>query len=305
MKAFDYIRPATVTDACAALRAAGGSARVLAGGTDLLVQMKQGRIQPKALVSLRSIPGLSFVRLDTDGGIVIGAATPLGALENSPELALRFPAIAEAASLIGSTQVRSRATIGGNLCNAAPSADMAPVLIAHGAAVMLSDGVAERSVSLEDFFTGPRQTVLKTGELVAAIGVPAAPEASFAIYKKANRSAMDIATVGVGLLATFAPGPSPESPAVKDVRLVLGAVAPTPMRAGGAEQMLRGQVLDEAMIVAASRMAASEARPISDVRASAEYRTVLVEVLSRRALVAARDWALLAAKDWAEEGGRG
>ncbi|MFH0916579.1 MAG: xanthine dehydrogenase family protein subunit M [bacterium] len=297
MKTFDYIRPASVEEACAALADADGTVKALAGGTDLLVQMKQGRLQPKALVSLRDVPGLSFIRLESDGSLALGAATPLGMVENSPEVMRSFPAIAEAASWIGSVQVRSRATVGGNLCNAAPSADMAPVLIAYGAEATISDGRAEHTVLLEDFFAGPGQTVLKPGELLKAITVPPAPAGSFGTYKKAYRSAMDIATVGVALLAVFAPGPAPGAALVKDARLVLGAVAPTPIRAREAERMLTGQKLEQNLIVEVSRKAAHEARPITDLRASAEYRTTLVEVLSRRALRAAHSWI--------EEGGRG
>jgi len=304
MKTFEYMRPTSVEDACAALARADGSAKALAGGTDLLVQMKQGRLQPNALVSLRDVVGLSFVRLEEDGGLALGAATSLAAIENSATVLDTFPAIAEAASRIGSVQVRSRATVGGNLCNAAPSADMAPILIAYGARATVSDGHAERTLPLEDFFTGPGQTVLRAGELLKAITVAAAPAGSFATYKKAYRSAMDIATVGVGVMAVFAPVPSPgetglasAAPVVREVRLVLGAVAPTPIRARAAEQLLTGRRLDEALIAQASHTAAEEARPITDVRASAEYRTILVEVLSRRALLAARAWA--------EKGGQG
>jgi carbon-monoxide dehydrogenase medium subunit len=304
MKAFDYIRPTSVEEACVALADGNGSAKALAGGTDLLVQMKQERVQPKVLVSLRDVPGLSFIRAKEDGALAIGAATSLAAVENSAEVLERFPAIAEAASWIGSVQVRTRATVGGNLCNAAPSADMAPILIAHGATATITDGRAERTLPLEDFFTGPGQTVLGPGELLAAVIVPATPAWTFSAYKKAYRSAMDIATVGVALVTVFASaassgaaGSSDEARSVRDVRLVLGAVAPTPIRAHAAERLLTGHKLDEALIAQASRKAAAEARPITDVRASAEYRTTLVEVLTRRALLAARSWA--------EKGGRG
>jgi xanthine dehydrogenase FAD-binding subunit len=297
MKAFDYIRPASIEEACVALADAGGTVKVLAGGTDLLVQMKQGRLQPKALVSLRDVPGLSFIRAEDDGGLALGAATVLAAVENSPAVLERFPAVAEAAAWIGSVQVRSRATIGGNLCNAAPSADMAPMLIAYGAEALISDGRSERTLPLEDFFTGPGQTALKRGELLKAITVPPAPATSFGVYKKAFRSAMDIATVGVAALVVFGPGSALGAALVRDVRLVLGAVAPTPIRAREAERILIGRPLDEELIEQAGRKAAEEARPISDVRASAEYRTTLVEVLSRRALRAAHSWV--------EEGGLG
>ncbi len=296
MKAFDYLRPASLDEVFTLLAAGDGSARVLAGGTDLLVQMKQGKLQPVALVSLRDVPGLSFVRLENDGSLSLGATTPLGVVENSPEILKSFPAIAEAASWIGSVQVRNRATVGGNLCNAAPSADMAPILIAFGAQAVIAGEQSERVVPLEEFFAGPGQTVLGPGELLKAVAVPPAPAGGCAKYVKSYRSAMDIATVGVATRVVFAPGSGAGPGVAEDVRLVLGAVAPTPIRAREAERVLTGQKLDEETIALAGRKAAEEARPITDVRASAEYRTALVEVLSRR--------ALRAAASLAEQGGR-
>jgi carbon-monoxide dehydrogenase medium subunit len=287
MKAFEYVRPSSVEQVCAALVASGGAARVLAGGTDLLVQMKQSKLRPATLVSLRDVAGLSFVHLEDDGALTIGAATPLAAVVDSEEVRKGFPAIAEAAACIGSVQVRTRATVGGNLCNAAPSADLAPILIAHGARVVISDGRRRRSVALEDFFLGPGQTALAAAELLVEIRVPRAPTGSFATYRRACRSAMDIAVVGVGALVIFESGAT----RVREARLVLGAVAPTPIRARAAEAEVAGRELDEPTIARAGALAAEEAQPISDVRASAAYRSALVEVLARRALAAARSWA--------------
>jgi CO/xanthine dehydrogenase FAD-binding subunit len=287
MKSFEYMRPTSLEEACAMLAAPDGPVKALAGGTDLLVQMKQGGLRPHALVSLRDVPGLDFLRLGEDRGLVIGAATALAAVESSPDVKEDFPAIAEAASFVGSLQVRSRATVGGNLCNAAPSADMAPILIACGAAAVITDGRADRRVPLEDFFVGPGQTVIRPGELLKAIEVPPSPEAGFAKYFKSFRSAMDCCTVGVAVCAAFAPG----SLVVRDVRVALGAVAPTPIRARASENTLIGQELDDALIGLASAAAAAEAQPIDDLRASADYRKILIEVLSRRALSAAHSWA--------------
>lgn len=286
MEAFEYLRPASLAEACAALRASGDAAGVLAGGTDLLVQMKDGARRPQTVVSLRDVPGLRFVRPEADGGLTIGAATRLVDVETSADVLERFPAIAEAASFIGSVQVRDRATIGGNLCNAAPSADTAPILIAHDAAVTLSDGSGERTLPLEDFFTGPGQSVLETGEIMTSISVPPCSPRSHSKYYKTFRSAMDCCTVGVAANVVF----SLDSGLVDDARLVLGAIAPTPIRARECEAALRGQELDEALIDRVAKLAAEESRPISDVRASAEYRRVLAEVLARRALDDARSW---------------
>jgi aerobic carbon-monoxide dehydrogenase medium subunit len=287
MREFDYVRPSSLQEACAALLCDDGSVKPLAGGTDLLVQMRDGGLRPRKLVSLRDVPGLRFIRVNDDGGLEIGAATTLAAIENSPEVLERFPAIAEAASFIGSVQVRDRATLGGNLCNAAPSADTASILIACGASATISDGRTERTVPLEEFFAGPGQTVLRPGELLVRITVPAPARNSFSRYYKTFRSAMDCCTVGVALCAAFAE----RSAAVDDVRLVMGAVAPTPMRAAACEQLLRGHVLNDELIAAVGQRAAEEIRPIDDVRASAQYRRVLADVLTRRALTAARSWA--------------
>jgi CO/xanthine dehydrogenase FAD-binding subunit len=289
MKAFDYVRPASLGEACAALSSlptTDGPVKALAGGTDVVVQMRHGGLQPSALVSLRDVPGLRFIRIEDDGTLVIGAATPLISVETSPVVRETFPAIAEAASFIGSVQVRTRATIGGNLCNAAPSADMAPILLVSEAEAVITDGVGERRVSLEQFFTGPGETVLARGELLAAISVPPLSAGRYAKYFKSFRSAMDCCTVGVGVVAGFAPG----TKVVEDVRIALGAVAPTPMRARDCETTVAGAELDEACIARACTVAVGEARPISDVRATADYRRTLIEVLTRRALRSARSW---------------
>jgi carbon-monoxide dehydrogenase medium subunit len=287
MKAFDYMRPSSLEEACRLLGQFNGQAKVLAGGTDLLVQFKQRKMESKALISLRDIPELSFIRLKPDQGISIGAMTTLSAVETSKEISQKYPAIVEAASWIGSVQVRNRATLGGNLCNAAPSADMAPILIAYSATTGLTNGQKERTVLLEDFFTGPGQTVLERGELMKEINLPPPPRSSFGTYVKAYRSKMDIALVGVGILAVFEKGKE----VCQDLKLVLGAVAPTPIRAKESEKRLVGCKLGDELIIKVSQMASEEAHPISDVRSTAEYRRTLVKVLIQRALLAARSWA--------------
>lgn len=286
MKAFEYLRPASIEEACAALAAADGGARPLAGGTDLVVQMKQAGLEPSLLVSLQDVPGLAFVQVADDLTLTIGAATPLAGVEHSPQVRRHYPAIAEAASWIGSAQVRSRATIGGNLCNAAPSADMAPILLAYGASATITDGREERTVPLEGFFAGPGQTVLQAGQLLKSISVPPCAT-GFGKYYKQFRSAMDCCTVGVAAWVDFDNGTS----VVRDARVALGAVAPTPIRSRTCERQLVGKTLDEALIERAAAAATEDAQPITDVRASADYRTTLVLVLCKRALDAARVWA--------------
>jgi carbon-monoxide dehydrogenase medium subunit len=286
MKAFNYLRPSSLEEACRLFREQSGRYKVLAGGTDLLVQIKQGKICPEAVMSLRDISGLSFIHRASDGGLTIGAMTPLRVVETSEEILTGWPAVAEAAASIGSIQVRSRATLGGNLCNAAPSADMAPILMAYDATMILTDGRAERSVALHDFFVGPGETVLRAGELMKAIRISASPRRSYGTYLKAYRSAMDIAVVGVGIRAVF----ETKSDICRELRLVLGAVAPTPVRAKASEGLASGRRLDDGLIETVSRSASEEARPISDIRSTASYRKTLVKVLTRKALFAARDW---------------
>lgn len=287
MRAFNYIRPSSLEEACRLLSQFNGKAKVLAGGTDLIVQIRQRKIQPETLISLRDISGLSYIRSKPDQGISIGAMTTLSFIEDSKEILQRYPAIIEAVSLIGSFQVRTRATLGGNLCNSAPSADMAPILIAYGARVCITNRSKERTVLLEDFFKGPGQNILEKDEIMKEIDLPPSPDSNFGIYLKASRSKMDIALVGVGALVLFEKGKE----VCKELKLSLGAVAPTPIRAKEAEKMAVGLKLDNDLIMKVSQMASDEARPISDVRSSAEYRRILVRGLTKRALMAARSWA--------------
>ncbi len=287
MKAFDYIRPATVEEACRLTSQQNEKVKILAGGTDLLIRMRNNTLLPRKLVSLRDIRGLSSIGFDAEKGLSIDSMVLLSAIENSPDITGNYPAIAEAAATIGSVQVRNRATLGGNICNAAPSADMLPILIAYGAMAIITNGHAERSVALEDFFTGPGQTLLERGELLKAVAIPPPPSSSFGKYLKAYRSALDLAVVGVGIVAAFDAGQE----VCRKLRLVLGAVAPTPIRARKAENLAAGQELDDQLIEKISHMAADEARPITDIRATASYRKTLVSVNTRRVLMAARSWA--------------
>lgn len=286
MRAFEYNRPSSLEEAGRLLQAPDVGSHILAGGTDLLVRIKRGEIIPQKVISLRDVPGLSFVRTLPDGGVTIGAMTPLSALEISEVLLKRYSALAEAAAKIGSAQVRSRATVGGNLCNAAPSADMAPILIAYGAGARVSNGRDERSTPLEDFFKGPGQTDLKRGEILKEIHLPAARQPCFAVYLKACRSRMDIALVGVGLRVLF----EPNGEKCREVSLVLGAVGPVPIRVRSVEQEIAGSPLDDRVIERVSQLAREAASPISDIRASAGYRLSLVEALTHKALTAARLW---------------
>ncbi|MDE2889412.1 MAG: xanthine dehydrogenase family protein subunit M [Gemmatimonadota bacterium] len=283
MNRFEYFAPETVREAAEVLQAHPG-ARVLAGGTDLLVQMKERARTPDTLVDVRRIPGVDELRFDRKTGLTIGAAVTMRQVELMPAAQLHYTGLAEGARVVGSFQIRNLATIVGNICNAAPSADAAPGLIVHGAKVKIAGPDGRRSMLVENFMTGPGRTTLGTGEFVVGIHVPVPPPRTGSAYvRHTPRGAMDIAMVGVGAAVTLAAG----TDVCQDVRIVLGAVAPTPLRAKAAERMLRGQRLTEGLIAEASDRAAEEARPISDVRGSADFRREMVWVLTARMVSAA------------------
>ncbi len=282
MKPFDYFAPRTLAEACGILDSHNGDARVVAGGTDLLLKMKAGRAAPKVVVNIKRIPelrGLTFA-----AQLNLGALTTLEELKRSPIIREHYPALAAAASTMASAQIRNLATVGGNLCNAAPSADLSPILIALKAVARIAGARGERRVPLDEFFTGPGTSVLMPGELLVALKIPR-PDGPSLYLKHAPRECMDIAVVGVGL--AFQLGGSStaaQSPKCESARIVLGAVAPVPMRAVRAEQELNGKPLTSERIARAARIAAEECAPIDDVRGSAWYRRKMVEVMVRRGL---------------------
>ena len=287
MRRFEYYEPATLDDAVALLGRHRGAASVLAGGTDLLVEMKEQLRRPQHVVNIKRISGIASFDYDDRGGLRIGALVTARAIETSPVVLAKYPGLAQAARELGSVQIRNRATLVGNVCRASPSADTLPPLIADRAWAKLYGSAGERTVELEQFFTGPGRTLLAPDELVIELVVPPpAPHTGKVYIKHGRRKAMELATVGVAVALTL------EGGRCADVSIVLGAVAPTPIRARTAEDALRGQPADETRIADAARAARSEARPISNVRASADYRSEMVDVLTRRALERARELAL-------------
>ena len=269
MRRFQYFEPRSLSEA-SSLLAAGG--QVLAGGTDLLVELKEQLRRADRVVNIKKIPGIGGLSYEARGGLRIGALVTAREVEIAPFVLEHYASLAQAARELGSIQVRNRATIVGNICRASPSADTLPPLIADGAIIRLHGPGGTREVLLENFFTGPGKTVLRADELVTELVVPAPPPRTGKVYiKHGRRKAMELATVGVAVTLTRDAG----------VRIVLGAVAPTPIRARAAEEILRRdpKALDQA---AAAAMA--EARPISNVRASAGYRREMVRVLTRRAI---------------------
>ena len=277
MKRFDYLAPCTLMEA---LEMMSDRPEVipLAGGTDLLVQIKEGHRSVEALLSLKRVPEVHQVALN--GAITFGSAVTVGHIATHPQIQQDYAALAIGAGLIGSIHIRNMATVGGNLCNAAPSADTAPPLLVLGAQAVIASTRGERTIPLEAFFLGPGQTALQPGELLKAIVVPKPHEGSASFYiRHTPRARMDIAVVSVAAAITLdADG------AITDVRLALGAVAPVPMRAIQAEALLRGQRLTDELLREAGAVAAQEAKPIDDLRASAQYRRHLVNILTQRAL---------------------
>ncbi len=278
---FEYLAPQSVQETCSLLAQYKEKAKVIAAGTDLLVQMKQKEASPQYLIDIKHIPNLDYIRYDDKGGLQIGALTTIRALETSPLIREKFSILGQAAGLLGSTQIRNRATIGGNLCNAAPSAETASPLICLAAKVKIAGASGERIVALEDFFLGPGETVLQPDEILTEIQVPNTAALSTGVYiKHTVRKMMELAIVGVGVLIT----PNGDGRTCGDVRIVLGAVAPTPLRSNKAEEVLKGQQLSDELLEKAAQIASAESRPIDDVRSSAEYRRKMVKVLVRRAL---------------------
>ncbi len=256
----------------------GPTSRILAGGTDLLVQSRSEKVIFTHLIDLKGVEGLSSIRL-LDGKIAIGALTPIGEVHKSELVRAMFPVLADACGQLGSSQTRNKATIGGNLCNASPSAETACPLLVLDAAVKILGFKSVRVVSVHEFFVGPGQTVLGSGEIVKEIVIPFREGILGTSYQKlGRRKAMEIAIANVAVAVTRKENTCLES------RIALGAVAPVPMRALKAEAILRGAPWTEEALEEAAMSAAEACQPISDIRASEWYRRKMVRVLVRRAL---------------------
>jgi len=272
MRRFEYFEPATLGEATQLL---SGGGHVLAGGTDLLVEMKEQLRRVDRVVNIKKIPGMAGLAYDEREGLRIGALVTAREVELSSIVKEKYSGLVQAVRELGSIQVRNRATIVGNVCRASPSADTLPPLIADAAVAEIHAASGTRKVLLEEFFTGPGKTVLGADELMTAIVLPLpAPRTGKVYIKHGRRKAMELATVGVAVSITLN----------SEARVVLGAVAPTPIRARKAEEVLQGRTLNEELIEKAAQAAADESRPISNVRASAGYRRDMVRVLTRRAL---------------------
>jgi carbon-monoxide dehydrogenase medium subunit len=280
MKRFEVVQADSVEDCLRALAAHGREAKLLAGGTGLLPQLKNGMLAPRYVVDLSRVTRLRT--LDVHDGLRVGAAVTARELELNQAVQTRYPALAESGALVGSVQVRNLATVGGNLCNAAPSADMAPPLLALEAHAVIAGPGGERRVPIADFFTGVRKTVLAPNELLVELVVPPPGAHSGGQYlRHTPRRELDIAVVGVASQLTMAGGRCAKA------RIALASVAPTPVRATAAERSLEGQAVTPEAIERAATLAIEAAKPISDQRGSVEFRKHLVRVLTRRTLTTA------------------
>jgi CO/xanthine dehydrogenase FAD-binding subunit len=284
---FEYFAPQSLDEAQQLFSDKGEGAYLLAGGTDLLVKMNHGLLKPAAVIALKQIKGMDGITFDPKEGLKIGATALLSNVATHPDILKHYPAVAAAALETANVQIRNMGTVAGNLCNAAPSADNAPTLLAMNADVVIRGADGERRLPLDQFFKGPGQNALATGEILTAIHVPAPVAGSGVSYKHISaRGKVDISAVCVGVMVNMAAN------GCKDVRIFLGAVGPIPMRALKAESLVRGKALTEEIIEAAGEAASDESQPITDVRSSEDYRKRMVAVLTRRALTEARDRAL-------------
>lgn len=279
MRPFAFYAPSTLPEALTLLHEQGQGGRLLAGGTDLLVQMKERDLAPRYVVSLRKLRELQTITFNADDGLQIGARVSMREIELHPVIRSQYPGLAEAAGVVGSIQVRNLATLGGNICNAAPSADTAPALIVLNARVVIAGNASSRGVPIEELFQGPGRTALQPGEIVVAVRCPApAPGTGSAYLRHTPRAELDIAVVGAAAMVRL------EGATIADARLALGAVAPVPLRVAGVEAVLRGQPATPATLDAAAAAASAEVRPISDQRGSEKFRRTLSAVLTRRVL---------------------
>lgn len=280
---FEMVYADTVDAASGLLSENDAKTQLLAGGTDLLVLMKHKREIPRRLINIKRIPDLDGVDYDPEAGLSIGALATIQAVENSFDVAKKFPSVAQAASVLGTSQIRNLGTLGGNLANASPSAEFAPPLLTLDAAVCCQGPKGGREIGIADFFLGPGESALAADELLTGIRVPNPPAGSYGVYLKHSLRRMDVA------IASAAVSVRMEGDVCLEPRIALGAVAPTPFRAGKAEAMLAGETLtggiaEDDLLEAVGQAAADESRPIDDFRGFAGYRRKVVMQLVIQAL---------------------
>jgi carbon-monoxide dehydrogenase medium subunit len=288
LKPFAYFQPATLAEASKILIDQGSGAYLLAGGTDLLVRMKRGEINPLALINLKGIDDLNRIEPDAEKGLQIGALTTISSLEQSSFVRSAYPVLAEAAGILGSPPIRNLATLGGNIGRASPASDLAPALMVLMARLSAVGPEGKREFSLESIFSGPGMTTLKAGEVITSFSVPKiAAHSGTAYVRLGRRGGMDCALAGVAVLLNL----SAKSGDVQEARIALASVAPVPIRARKAEAELLSGSLTQERIQKAAAAAVLDTKPVSDMRASSSYRKEMVKVLTLRAIEKARTLA--------------
>lgn len=286
MKTFKYYAPDTIDDALALLNVDNFQSKVFAGGTDLLVQMKNLDTLPSKLIDIKRIPSLKSIHITPNGCLEIGSLVTVSELASNAKVATLYPALTQAAASIGSAQIRNKATVGGNICRAAPSADLAPALLIYEARVRLMGIHGLRELMLDDFLIGPGITAIYPGEILTQISVPPLPDSSSSVYlKQGRRRSVDLAIVGVAMIVEW----QTQKTVGKECRIALASVAPRPFRARRAEALLRGKSITPKVIEQCSEEASKEATPISDAYGSEWYKHELVKALVAQSLLKMTD----------------
>lgn len=283
LRKFEYLKLDSIKETISILSQYGGKAQILNGGTDLIVGIRDKIIQPEYVVDIKAIPQLNKITYSEQDGLHIGATATLNEISDSKVVQRNYPILAEACKTVGSYQVRNRATLVGNICNASPAADTTPPLLVLEAKVNIIGPTGEKIVPINEFFTGVKKNILKKGEIVTSVIVPSLRDEWTGVYlKQGRRKDVDLATVGVAVVC------------IRDeIRIALGAVAPTPIRAFKTEELLKGKTIDESLLEKAGKSALTEVSPISDVRSSQEYREEIIKVLVRRAVLQAKGGHIL------------
>ena len=278
MSSLSYAAPTSVTEAVGILAGAQGLAKIMSGGTDLLVQLRSGRTKPDVIVDTKKIPGIMGIK-EVDGGFVIGAATPCAVLGEHAGLSAAYPGVVEGSGLIGSTQVQGRCSLAGNLCNASPAADSVPAMIAARATAIVVGPNGQRAVPVEQIVTGPGRTSLAKGEFILEFHLPKpAPRSSDAYLRFSPRTEMDIAVVGAAVNLTV-----DANGVITDARVALGAVAPTQVLVPEGAAAIIGTKLDDAALAKLDAAARAVCNPITDKRGTIDFRIKIAGVLARRA----------------------
>ncbi len=281
---FTYLAPASLEEACGLLDQYQGKIRTKAGGTDLMVRLAQRALKPEYVMGIRNIPELEGISFDPDKGLRIGAMALLSEVADNPVVLERYPMLSRAAKATATVQIRNMGTVMGNICNASPSADNSPTLVAMNASIVAVSSAGERQIPIDEFFLGPGRNALEATEIAKEILVPVPLSRSGVSYQKISpRSKVDIAAVNVGAMVVV-----DEQGTCQQARICLGAVGPIPLRATSAEEFLLGKIITDEVAEKAGALAGSDASPISDVRASKEYRRLMVIILTKRALLEAR-----------------